>query len=73
MTEESLKKYFEVYTDCWKLFRKYSEPNGSDEFWENLIDESNVLYKKHGKTELAKALLIETMAEIERIYKTGKE
>lgn len=69
MTEESLKKHFEVYTDCWKLFRKYSEPNGSDEFWEQLIDESNELYKKHGKTEFSKKLLLETVDEIERIFR----
>lgn len=69
MTEESLKKYFEVYTDCWKLFRKYSEPNGSDEFWEKLIDESKLLHVKHGKTEFSKKLLLETVDEIERIFR----
>lgn len=69
MTDEELKKYYEVYTDCWKLFRKYSSPNDSDQFWQQLIDESNLLYEKHGKTEFVKRIVIETIGEIERINK----
>lgn len=73
MTEGKLKEYFEIYTDCWKLFRKYSEPNDTDEFWQQLIDESNELHKKHGKTEFSKKLLVETINEIERIFKERRE
>lgn len=70
MTDEELKKYYEVYTDCWKLFRKYSSPNDSDQFWQQLIDESNLLYEKHGKREFVKRIVIETIGEIERINKS---
>lgn len=73
MTDEKLKEYFEIYTDCWKLFRKYSEPNDTDEFWQQLIDESKLLHVKHGKTEFSKKLLVETITEIERIFKERKE
>lgn len=69
MTEESLKKHFEVYTDYWKLFRKYSAPSDTDEFWQQLIDESKLLYVKHGKTEFSNKLLVATINEIDRIFK----
>ena len=72
MTEENLKKYFEIYTDCWKLFHKYSEPNNRDEFWHSLINESNNLYKKHGEIDFSKNMLLETISEIERIFKRQK-
>lgn len=74
MTDEKLKEYYEIYTDCWKLFRKYSEPNDTDEFWQQLIDESIQLNKKHSKTILSRKMLLETINEVERICKKdGKE
>lgn len=72
MTEENLKKYFEIYTDYWKLFRKYSELNDTEEFWKKLDDESRMLYKKHGKSEFSKALLIATVSEVDRIGKSKR-
>lgn len=73
MTDKKLKEYFEIYTDCWKLFRKYSAPNDTDEFWQQLIDESGLMHEKHGKTGFSKKLLVETINEIERIFKERKE
>lgn len=69
MTEKELKQYYEIYTDCWKLFREYSEPDGTDEFWQRLVDEVDMLHKKHGKSKFSQKMLFETMDEIEGVYK----
>lgn len=66
MTEESLKKYFEVYTDCWKLFRKYSSPNESDEYWDLLYREISQLYNQYN-TDFAKKMLLLVYEEMEKI------
>ncbi len=72
MNEEELKKYFATYTECWKLFRKYSNPNNSCEFWDGLRDEAASLYQKD-KTEFRKNMIVETFNEIERVWKSRKE
>lgn len=40
-----------------------------DTFWKQAVEESAQLYAKYGKSEFAKKLLAETMAEIDRVYK----
>lgn len=69
MKEEELRIYYEVYTDSWKLFRKYSNPDGTDTFWDNLRDEVDEIYRKHNKSHFAGKVLLETVNEIDRIYK----
>ncbi len=40
-----------------------------DTFWKQAVEESAQLYAKYRKSEFAKKLLAETMAEIDRVYK----
>lgn len=72
MSEEELKRHFTTYTECWKLFRKYSEPIDTDEFWEQLKAEANAVYEKD-KTVFRKNLIVETLNEIARVCKSRKE
>lgn len=69
MSEAELKRYFAVYTECWKMFRSYSEPKDNDEFWQALVDEAEEIVNRNGKTEFAKAIAIATINEIERIHR----
>jgi len=87
MSEKELRNYYEVYTDCWKFFRKYveliekidpkkTENDGmidSDSYWAALVDESTELYERHGNTQFVKGLLVATTKEIERIYKEKEQ
>lgn len=83
MSMEKLKEYFEIFTACWKFFRKYVEliekvdsrnPKDrmkidGDSYWEALVNESTEIYEKYGNTEFVKGVLVATTKEIERIYK----
>lgn len=83
MSMEKLKEYFEIFTACWKFFRKYVELIGKvdsrnlqvrtkidgDSYWEALVNESTEIYEKYGNTEFVKGVLVATTKEIERIYK----
>lgn len=73
MNEEKLREYYAIYTDCWKLFKKFSKPDDSDKFWQALVDESDLILKKHGKSELCKKIIAATQDEIEIIYKRKKK
>lgn len=72
MSLEKLKEYFDIFTACWKFFRKYVElikKVDSDSYWEALVNESAEIYAKYGNTEFVKGILVATTKEIERIYK----
>ena len=43
------KDYQRAFTYTWKLFKQYSEPNDSDEYWDGLIDGIKDLGKKFGE------------------------
>lgn len=72
MSLEKLKEYFDIFTACWKFFRKYVElikKVDSDSYWEALVNENAEIYEMYGNTEFVKGLLVVTTKEIERIYK----
>lgn len=72
MNEEELKRYYSTYTECWKLFRKHSNPVDTEEFWDSLIGEANLIYEKE-KTVFRKNMIVETLNEIERVWKSRKK
>lgn len=72
MNQDELKQHYDVYTDCWRFLRKYSEPDDSDAFWEQVVRESQKLYKKYG-TEFAKQEVVNVVNEIERICKKQRK
>ena len=53
MKEDELKKYFDLYTCCWRLFKKYSNPVDDDKFWDSFIAEAESIIKNSEKNELA--------------------
>ncbi|MBR5129209.1 MAG: hypothetical protein IKU67_04050 [Firmicutes bacterium] len=73
MEQEELKRYYEVYTECWKLLKKYSNPTDMEEFWENLAVECHELNEKFEQKKFASEIILSTYIEIERIWKCSKE
>jgi len=71
MTESELKKYYAIITDAWQLFKKNSSPRGDDEFWTNLLQETDALHTQHGQTIFSERILNTVLNEIEQIYKHG--
>ena len=72
MKEDELKKYFDLYTCCWRLFKKYSNPVDDDKFWDSFIAEAESIMKNSEKNDLAKKIVLATIDEIEKIYKSRK-
>ena len=49
MSEEQLRKYHYFFNEGWKLFRKYSDLTGGDDYWKHVLDDANVLRTEAGK------------------------
>ena len=64
MKEEQRRKYWQMYTDAWRLFDKYKDYDHTDDFFEKLLVEAEELNNKHN-SELMKNVLMDTMVEVE--------
>ena len=69
MSETSLKEYYQIFTDAWKLFKRHSNITNDDAYWKTVMDEVKQLTKVH-KGEMAFNIMLEVVSELERISKT---
>lgn len=61
-------KYQAAFIAAWRIFKKYSAPDDTDEFWMGLIEELNMLRLEYHNSQFIRNLLIQvTLEEIERI------
>lgn len=69
MSDEELRRIYNLFTDCWRYFRKYEDVKDEDSYWENVVNESGELSKKYNNDKFAIALILAVIDELERIYK----
>lgn len=67
MKQEELKEYYNIYTDVWKLFKKFSSPDRTIAYWEDYTAEVEMLDRKYNGSELLRKIVIATTAELEQI------
>ncbi len=72
MNEGELRRIYGMFTDVWKFFKKYSDVQENDEYWEQVVSESTAISKKYGECKLIVSLLVATISELERICKGKK-
>lgn len=64
--DEELKRIYNLFTDCWRFFKKYADVRDEDSFWENVVSESGELSKKYNNDKFAIALILTVIEEFER-------
>ena len=75
MDEKKIKQFYTLFTELWKIFKKYSDPDDSDEFWRGLRDEMSALndyFRDQDDEDLkdtAEKLAVSTMLSIQNIYR----
>ncbi len=74
MAETENKDYYrEMYSSVWLFHKKYI--NGvcdDDEFWEQVVSESNEIAKRYHENKFIIGLLLNEIDEMERIYKSRR-
>lgn len=58
-----------LFSDSWRLYRKYYGQEKNRKMWEQLVEEAEALYGKYGKQPFAKEIMVAVVSEIERIDK----
>ncbi|MDQ9757573.1 hypothetical protein RFZ45_01155, partial [Acinetobacter baumannii] len=64
----TLEEDYKMFSDLWKLYRKYREVRVDNEYWQDLIKDTDKVYEKY-QTVLCKRLLLEVLDEFERRFK----
>ncbi|MEY8519298.1 hypothetical protein AALC25_20890 [Lachnospiraceae bacterium 29-84] len=74
MTEQELKRDYDMFTSAWRFFKKYAvvEDKDNDKFWEQVVDESSEISKQYGECKLIINLVLTGITELERMYKEKK-
>lgn len=67
VTEEELKRVYGMFTDCWKLYKKFAGIQPTEDIrWEQLISESDTIAMTYGNNMFVRSLLLATTQELER-------
>lgn len=70
------KDYFDLWAKAWAFHKKYSNVSGTDEFWEQVVNESGEIVREYeGKPEynFMKDLVLAVISEIERVDKARRQ
>lgn len=68
MPENELKEIYNLYTDCWKLYKDHHTAQ-TDQEWERLLSKAEEMVKRYG--DYARPLIMDTICLIERRTKNG--
>lgn len=72
VSEEELKRKYDMLTDTWRLYKKFADVKEDDEYWEAVVNESSAVSKKYGECKFIINLVLAVITELERIYKEMK-
>ncbi len=68
VADEELKLAYNAYTDCWRFYKKHVEAKITDEYWKNMINESEQIAKKYNDSKFVVDLLVVTCDELQRVF-----
>ena len=60
-----------MFMDYWALCQKYWQPDDNDDYWESVVKETDVFYRKYN-SEFAKSLALTLVNELERKSRSRK-
>lgn len=73
MSEDELRRIYNMFTAAWKFFRKYSDIQQTENArWEQLVEESGQIAKAYGNCKLIRGLLLAAVDELEQRSKEGR-
>lgn len=56
---------WQLFIDYWELCQKYWRPEDNDDYWESVVKETDVFYKKYN-SQFARSLALTLVEELER-------
>ena len=67
VTDEELKAVYGMFTDAWKLYKRYADIQKTQEArWDMFADEADAVSRKYNGNRLCRDLLLAVTNELER-------
>lgn len=65
--EEELKQIYDIFTDCWRLYRKLYPPGRpkDDAYWQGTAKEIDVLHEKYHHSQLCENFLLAVAKDLD--------
>ena len=65
--DEELKTVYGMFTDAWKLYKKYADIRQTQESrWDMFVDEADAVSRKYNGNRLCRDLLLAVTNDLER-------
>lgn len=65
-------EYFTLFMDFWELCQKHWQPEERDDYWEEVIKDTDAFCKKYDNELFSRALALALVDELERKSNGGK-
>lgn len=66
-----LVKEYQMFSEVWKFYKNFYQPQNTSKYWENLMCEHKRIYNLY-PTTLCKGLILAILDEIERRVRNEK-
>lgn len=75
MKETKLRQYNKLFNEIWKMFKEFSAPTDSVEFWDRLRAHGNMLTNAFEDVDkqTAETMAVAVMVAIQGIYHKNRE
>ena len=60
ITEQELHQIHSIINDIWQYIKQHSDIQDTDEYWDSLITDSNIIWEKHDRHDLCQDLIYAT-------------
>lgn len=61
-----LKTGYNIFTDCWKFYKKHHDQKLDDEGWERILGDGQALYDKYQNAMLLREMVMAVIGEFKR-------
>ena len=66
MNDKELQEIHSIFNDVWKYFKDHSDITDTDEYWDKVVSDADVVNDKHNDNKLCRAFLVACMQHLER-------
>ena len=70
--DEELKAVYNIFTDVWRLYKKFADVRPDDEYWDAVVKEAGTITQKYN-SELCKDLIFAVLDELDRKGRAQRE
>lgn len=75
MTEQELRKYYTMFTDAWKFFRKWAVSDFpiAEKQWEQIVEEGEEFLNRYDRGKMAEYLMLAAQQRLDELERQARK